>query len=313
VLTKLLTGLQVIQLLILIGVFVWVGWDKELVLAEKERLSLQTQKRTTDLDVRERELSVKLKQLSVDREGYEKAVAEERAQSQKERERHERALADLTIQLNKVQQETLRQLSESARRSELYALGTELVKIVSSQQQCLTEDQYFIVDFVADLFNKNSPVEFDSAHLQALARGRKGCEKSIAAPVTGSLLTGFVVLGAAEYDCAEVADEESKDSVEDEAEQKEDDTKQRCKIKDFKNFSVKEGLDNIEDLLDMSDQKGAIVQAKRDTNIRANKHDYGLRNNPIIGKLPASECAEIQELYYARGNMWARVHLSKCP
>ena len=324
-LNKLLNGLQAVQLLIVIGIFIWVGGDKERVVAEKERLALEVEKRTTEFTVKEKQLTVDLKQLQFEREAREKLIAEERALREKEIAQHEKAFADLAQQLNEVQQETLKQLTNSARRAELYALGTEMVKIVSSQQQCLTEDQYFVIDFVADLFNKSSPVELDGAHLQALARRRKGCEKAIATPITGSLLSGFVLLGKATMVCNNDTDVESKDADEkadetsqDESKQKDDEEKKKCKIQDFQNFSVKEGLDDIDSSLEGIEKlpaslKGAILQAKRDTNIRANKHDYELRTNPVIGKISANECVELQELYYARSKMWARVHLSKCP
>lgn len=197
--------------------------------------------------------------------------------------------ADLTqllrreIELRAAQSDALTQIIGTLRKGEGFAVGAEILKIVfSPQQKCFSEDQYFMIEFLAEVFNAASEIKADKDAFINLTRKRSGCAE---APATGAeARDGYVVLGVP----AVVSG----------------------RIKEFTNFTVHAPAEGI-DLEKRS--KNILLKPKFDMNIRANTNDIGLGLNPSIGLIPASKCAGLTDFIAdLRGNAWARVVVADC-
>jgi hypothetical protein len=261
---RLVSALQAAQLVMVIGVFVWYGWEKEKLAVEQQRREAKAQQ---DL------------------------IA-----SSAEREKLTRELQVQTMASARAQQEIFVQLVTTFKRAEQYAVGTEILKIISGQQECFTEDQYYVIEFLTDLFRKaTSEVEIDAEAFLSLAKKRKSCAEAIPANVGAT--TGMTVIGAPKARCTGVRRIPATSD---------------CQGVEFTNFLVVTGSDKVEATGRL--QKGSIVRAKRDIHLRSNTSDISLGGNLILGRVLEGQCAEVQESFpLLRGNTWARVAIRSCP
>jgi hypothetical protein len=261
---KFLGALQAAQLIMVIGVFVWYGWEKEKLAVEQQRREAKTQQ---DL------------------------IA-----SSAEREKLARELQIQTMASARAQQDVFVQLVTTFKRAEQYAVGTEILKIISGQQECFTEDQYYVIEFLTDIFKKaTTEIEIDAEAFLTLARKRKSCVEAV--PANVSATTGMTVIGAPKPRCLAA---------------RRPPVASDCQGVEFTNYLVVTGGEKVDAAGRL--QKGSVVRAKRDIHLRTNTTDITLGGNLILGRVLEGQCAEVQESFpQVRGNTWARVSIRSFP
>jgi hypothetical protein len=191
------------------------------------------------------------------------------------------------IDLRKAEIETLRVAFNTLRKSDSYLIGGEILKIVfSPDRECLTEDQYLVIDFLTDLYNRNTEAPAPREMFLEVMKRRPGCVQKIPDPAS-TATDGFVVLGAPRFSCADCS---SRHFVE------------------FTNFTVLSSLDGAAKL-----PKPAVVRAKLDIFLRTNTNDIRSGTNPPLRTLKAGQCVEVKDYVEQRGNTWGAVTLRDCP
>lgn len=208
------------------------------------------------------------------------------------------ALRQREAELRVVEMDTLRKTMETMsvaigaiKKTDSYLIGGEILKIIfAPDRECLTEDQYMVIDFLAELYNKTAETPAPREMFLNVMRQRPACLKKM--PIVVSTATeGYVVIGSAKYSCTDCPTR---------------------RVIDFSNFAVLSSLDRTTIIGKLP--PGAIVKAKININLRANTTDIELGGNPVLRSLEAGQCALVKESFaQLRGNTWAAVTLGDCP
>jgi len=195
-------------------------------------------------------------------------------------------------ELKKTESETLQAAVKAMKSSDSYLIGGEILKVIFSRDQpCLTEDQYMVVDFLAELYNKTAETPAPREMFLDVMRKRPNCIASMP-PVISNATDGYVVVGTPKYSCPACITR---------------------RVIDFSNFGVLSGLEGT--TLTGKIPVGAVIKAKIEINLRANSSDIEAGGNPVLRTLQSDQCASVKEsLARLRGNnTWASVTLRDCP
>ncbi len=194
------------------------------------------------------------------------------------------------IELRKAEFDTLAVAIGALKKSDSYLIGSEVLKIIfSPDRECLTEDQYMVIDFLAELYNKTADLPVPRETFLAVMKKRPACLKQD--PIVVSTATnGYLVVGTPKFSCIQCTGR---------------------RVVDFSNFSVVFGLERATLIGGL--ESGAIIKAKIDINLRTNTTDIETGNNPVLRTISAGQCASVKESFpQLRGNTWAAVTLRDC-